>query len=317
MNKKDYYSILGIDKKSSKDEIKKAYRALAMKYHPDKNPGDKQAEDTFKDINEAYEVLSDDSKKSAYDNPSKRNGFHGSGNPGFNGNFHFNFGFDPFMQAAATQKITVDCELEDLYFNRPINITYDRHVHKSGKIPCSKCNGTGNLGVQEGYIELCDVCMGTQYGVQMGTERKTFNLPLNGGNYYRLKGMGNQTVHGMFGDLEVFLTPKKHPFFTKIDANLVCSVQVPLIDFITGNEVLINHFDGNIKMKYKSDGKIVQKYRIQGKGFRQPGVAGTHTKGDLLVEVIPIMPSDINDNEKTLLSELAKSSNFNAQYRIP
>lgn len=317
MNTKDYYNILGIDKKASKDDIKKAYRSLAMQYHPDKNqePG---AEAKFKDINEAYEVLSDDTKKNNYDNPPNPSNFTG----GFN-NFHFNFGYsDPFMRTIANLKISVDCELEDLYNTKPISITYDRQVHKSGKVTCKKCYGTGTLGAkQDGnnqYIEICDECMGMKYSVQVGTERKTFNLPLNSAIHYRLKGMGHQSLNGAFGDLEVILNPKKHPFFTKIDNNLVCAMQVPLIDYITGNEVLINHFDGNIKMKYKSDGKLTQKYRIQGKGFKIFNNLGTGIgQGDLIVEIIPVMPVDINDNERKLLSDLAECDNFNAQYRIP
>lgn len=317
MNTKDYYNILGIDKKASKDDIKKAYRSLAMQYHPDKNqePG---AEARFKDINEAYEVLSDDTKRSNYDRPTTAKG---GGFPG--GGFAFDFGFnDPFMRTVPNQKISVECELEDLYFAKPISITYDRQVNKSGKVACNKCHGTGTLGAKQEdnntYIEICDECMGLKYAVQVGTERKTFNIPLNGSVHYRLKGMGHQSMNGAFGDLEVFLNPKKHPFFAKIDNNLVCAMQVPLIDYITGNEVLINHFDGNIKMKYKADGKLTQKYRIQGKGFKSFNNLGRGSiHGDLIVEIIPVMPADVNDKEKKLLAELAQSDNFNAQYRIP
>jgi molecular chaperone DnaJ len=313
---KDYYNILGVDKKASKDEIKKAYKKLAMQYHPDKN-SDNGAEDKFKEINEAYEVLSDDNKKNNYDNPRQQNPFSGfsNGGGGFNG-FDINdiFGFN---KRKPLQKIYFSCTLKDLYLNKVVDITFDRYVIKgNGRKLCPKCNGTGFLSQKQDdngfvYAEMCDICLGKKYSIDYSSERMTDKITLSLSEII-LKNKGNQLEDGSYSDVVVMLKLQEDKNFRLIGQDLLCQKYVPITNFILGDEVVINHFDNEIKMKYKSDGKLTQKYRIPGKGLTV-----LNTKGDLFVEIIPEIPKNFNSKECELLIKLSKEENFNGRYQTP
>jgi molecular chaperone DnaJ len=316
---KDYYNILEIDKKSSKDDIKKAYRRLAMRYHPDKNT-DPGAEAKFKDINEANDVLSDDKKRMDYDNPRpKSNPFNNyrGGSSNFSG-----FSMDDLFtnvrkQAAPLQPLYYNCNLKDLYDEKRVQVTFDRHIH-SPNIVCAKCKGTGFLGkhVEDGYehMVMCDDCFGTgrHRSDDIKTEKRTVEFKLTTDQII-LRGQGDQSGNGVYSDLLITLSISPDKDFTLIDKmNILTQKKVPLVDFLVGGEIVISHFDGDIKMKYASDGKLVQKYRIPKKGLK---VTSGH--GDLFVEISPLMPSKITDSEKESLAKLATQENFNAQYRTP
>lgn len=188
MAKKDYYKILGIGKDASADDIKKAFRKLSLKYHPDRNPGNKKAEEKFKEIAEAYEVLSDPKKKEAYDNPASDFDFFASGSPDFGGmNIeeilrHFNgfggFGFGENMQpkqAVGTSiRITFKLTLKELLEGVKKKIKYNRFevcdscggsglTSESRKKTCSNCNGSGVVFSQNSFMRMqqtCPVCGG-------------------------------------------------------------------------------------------------------------------------------------------------------------
>jgi molecular chaperone DnaJ len=195
--KKDYYQLLGVAKSATDEELKKAYRKLAMQYHPDKNQGNKEAEHKFKEINEAYEVLSDKSKRSAYDNyghAAFEQG--GGGRPGggfeFNGDFSDVFGdiFNEFMGGGARGggrrpnqehlrqgsdlRYNVTISLEDAYKGSKQQIAFTTNVacdacHGSGsksskKTTCGTCNGSGRVRAQQGFFiveRACQTCGGT------------------------------------------------------------------------------------------------------------------------------------------------------------
>ncbi|MBP3616265.1 MAG: molecular chaperone DnaJ [Alphaproteobacteria bacterium] len=196
MAKADYYDLLGVTKGASDDEIKKAYRKMAMKYHPDRNPGDKSAEEKFKEINEAYEVLKDPQKKAAYDqfgHSAFEQGMGGAGRGGFggfgNGGFDFNFGegggfsdifsdiFSDFMGGGNSRRGSTRNRGQDLRYD--IVITLEEAFHgvsktiqfrrngkcshcdgKGGenKTTCSKCHGSGVINVRQGFFMSQQVC---------------------------------------------------------------------------------------------------------------------------------------------------------------
>lgn len=306
-NTKDYYKILNVDKKATKEQIKKAYKKLALQYHPDKN-SDPEAIDKFKDINEAHEVLSDDTKRSHYDNPVTQNPF---------GNV-----FDAFFNHRQRTPITVHhhvCSLRDLYLNNTVKIKYDRQIlSKNGRKQCHTCNGTGfiQLGTNDmgmSYVEMCDMCFGKTYVVDYIVEQKEVDVQLTT-NQIVLENMGDQNENGAFSDLIIRLNIKNDGEIKLRDqqGNLIVEKKVPIIDFILGSEILIKHFDGDIKMKYKSNGLLNQKYRIPNKGIKN----GT-TRADLYVDVVPFIPKNIDESEITLLEELREKKNFSEQYQIP
>ncbi len=203
MVNEDYYSLLGISKNASQDEIKKAYRKMAIKYHPDKNPDNKEAEDKFKKITEAYDVLSDSEKRKIYDTYGK-DGLKGQGYrgpdfsqfSGFSDIFEhftsgFSFGgfdnfFDSFLgsrrkkkQTAAPQRgndilYKVSINLEDIAGNKSVNISYNKNEK------CSDCKGTG--AANGASRQTCDMCGGTgQTSNQQGFITMTTTCPKCGG----------------------------------------------------------------------------------------------------------------------------------------
>ena len=188
--RKDYYKILGVSKDASQDEIKKSFRKLSLKFHPDRNPGNKKAEEKFKEIAEAYEVLSDPKKKEEYDNPHSEFDFKMSGGPDFGGMGmddilrHFGFGgmdFDfgsprrePRNVKGTNIRITLKLTLEDAYNGVTKKIKYKRfepcdHCGGSGKTDktkekiCRTCGGTGFIFSQNGFMSMqrtCPTCGG-------------------------------------------------------------------------------------------------------------------------------------------------------------
>jgi len=194
--KKDYYKILGVDKKASQDEIKKAYRKLAIKYHPDKNPGDKKAEEKFKEAAEAYEVLGNEDKRKEYDNPASNFDFKMSGGPDFGGmNMedilkHFNMGGFDFDFGGRKQRrhvegtsirITFNLTLEDMFNGVTKKVKYKRFelcdacggsgmTENSRKRTCKSCGGTGTVFSSGGFMgmsmhmsQTCPSCGGQGY----------------------------------------------------------------------------------------------------------------------------------------------------------
>lgn len=179
---KDYYEILGVDKNASDDEIKKSYRKLSLKYHPDRNPGDKEAEEKFKEVAEAYSVLSDSQKRQQYDRfgTVDSNGFNMNMNAeeifkSFFGEHGFGFGFsdEPMERTykGMDKILKVNVTLKDVYNNVSKNITY------SVQRPCKCCNGTGST---DGKVDECPHCHGTgqirqrqQFGIGIITESVT------------------------------------------------------------------------------------------------------------------------------------------------
>ncbi len=173
-NKRDYYEVLGVQKNASAEEIKKAYRKSAMKYHPDRNPGDKEAEEKFKELGEAYEVLSDEEKRSRYDqfgfagvdpNYGGGAGGYGGGFGGFGGFGDFGDIFGDFFGGGGSRASTQNAPRRGENVGARLELTFeeaafgcDREVSAQRIENCSSCNGSGSA---DGVIETCSQCRGT------------------------------------------------------------------------------------------------------------------------------------------------------------
>ncbi len=200
MTEKDYYEILEVNKSASGEEIKRAFRKLAMQYHPDRNPGDKEAETKFKEINEAYEVLKDEQKRAAYDRYGHQAFANGGGGNPFGGGFNFEFGdvggfadifssvFGDFMGGGRQRKPSYEMRGADVRYDLTISleeafsglekeITLDttevcEHCHGHGTADgnpapaCQHCQGTGKVRIQKGFFvmeQACPDCHGSGY----------------------------------------------------------------------------------------------------------------------------------------------------------
>lgn len=303
----DYYSTLGCNKQSSQDDIKKAYKKLALLHHPDKNNGN---DDMFKKINEAYSVLSDSEKKSNYDRfgsanaPQMQNpfshfesffsqgGFSFGGGPSFS--FHSNMHQPSVNRKIETLTITVDITLEDVFHGFSILHTFDQPVGCDCVSPCNQCRGQGILNVirdlgivRQATQVICPTCNRT--GIQKHSDCKTCNgsgknmskkqirvngpKGLNNGHSLTLRNGGEQPSKHITGvqpgDLLITIRVKEHSIFTRQDNHLIYTHEMDWIDSICGKEISIPLFDEPFPLDTTDFGILYpdKKYTVSNKGL--------------------------------------------------
>ena len=333
---RDYYEILNVDKSSSKNDIKKAYRKIAMKYHPDKNPDNKEAEDKFKEAAEAYSVLSDDKKKVQYDRYGhaglNQQGFGGPGGfSGMDANDIFSAFSDIFgggdifgnssrrsSRNGNSLKISISLTLEEIFkgTNKKIKI---KRWEKSSQTPtmCSKCSGSGEVRhVQRSFlgqivnVQECSSCEGV--GFIGGREKKsatiTIKVPagVNDGNYMPMKGEGDHSVKGgAAGNLIVYFQEKEHDLFTRSESDLYIDCWIDYTEAVLGTKVKVPTLDGYVQMSIPAGIKNSQLLRLKNKGFKELNRFKT---GNQYVRINIRIPKNINNDVKNLIKKLHKIS---------
>ncbi|MDO8930517.1 MAG: J domain-containing protein [Bacteroidota bacterium] len=307
----DYYQILGIDKKASQEETKKAYRKLAKKYHPDKNPGNKEAENKFKQINEANEVLGDPEKRKKYDQLGAnwdrfgQQGSYSGGNPfaGFgNHSRHSYFDGDLNDLFGGATGSSGFSDFFETFFGRG-----ERSSHFG--------NRTGSTGTKgqdfetEMEISLEEAFHGTGRIIQLEQEkiRITTKPGAYDGQVLRIKGKGGRGSNNNNGDLLVKIKILPHRLFERIGNDLKTTEHINLFDAVLGGDVTINTIDGKIKVKIPASSQNNKTLRIKGKGMPVYGKAGMF--GDLLVQLQVDIPENITPIQKNLFEQLKKSFN--------
>lgn len=319
---KNYYEILGISKDATAEEIKKSYRKLSLKYHPDKNP---DGEEKFKEISEAYSVLSDTSKKAHYDSggPQLQDFFSNRGSDPFD-IFERFFGRDGMRQRPRHRKgndikIKVTVTLEDCYFGNEKIIKTHRRV--SNNKPCPICNGTGAIErvAGNGFFRqiintVCNDCFGIGFlnGGNEIIEEIKFKIPkgIEEGHMMRLRGKGHGIWGGIDGDIILILVVSPHQYFQRLGADLRYEIEMSFVNLILGKEIHIPHFDGPLKVVTPKHQDYNKPLQLKGKGF-YTATSPDGFKGNLFVFIKPITPVSITTDEEELLNNLRKSENFN------
>ncbi len=348
---RDFYDILGVSKTSSKDEIKKAYRKVAMKYHPDRNPDNKEAEDKFKEAAEAYSVLSDNNKRSQYDqfghagvNASSRGGFSGGMNVedifnsvfgGGSGGFSDIFGGDIFggqqgrtrQRKAENLKISIPLTLEEIFEGTTKKIKIKRWEKSTSSSPekCSNCGGTGEVRhVQRSMlgqivnVQVCSACNGVGYigGRDQKTATIKVKIPagVSDGNYMTLEGEGNHSITDENnGDLIIYFEEKKHNLFVRDENNVYLECVINYSDAVLGKEIQVPTLNGKVKFSIPSGIKNGQILRLKNKGFNE--VNGYGGKGDQYIKITIDIPVNISKELKKIIVDLQNNLNNEIKFK--
>ncbi|GAB4539301.1 MAG: J domain-containing protein [Pleurocapsa sp.] len=293
---RNYYEILGVNANASSEEIKKAYRTLARRYHPDRNPGNKAAEEKFKDINEAYEILSDQTRRVQYDQARRK----GAGKRPNTASPFTNFGRNnrgTTRNGAATQRSRIRVDSDDY---RPGTTRRERVVTPTRRDIEAKLTLTLDEAYRGGRrkIRLED---GRSLDVEMP-------VGMSNGQRIRLKGQG---IEG--GNLYLKITVARHPFFEIQGANIYCQIPVTPTEAVLGGSIEVPTIDGLVKVTIPSGVRSGQRLRLANKGYIEPK---TGDRGDQLVEIQIVTPKEISEAEKELYEKLRALEQFNPRQNI-
>lgn len=283
MNYIDYYQVLGISKQASDDEIKKAYRKQARKYHPDVNPDNKEAERKFKEVNEAYEVLSDTSKRKKYD----QYGSDWKHADQFQGG-------DPFTYGNADSQ----------YFSDFFNNLFGGGGFRGG---FGNQSFRGEDYTSELALDLRDVYQTHKHTIVLGEKNLRITIPagVTDGQKIRLKGQGGEGMQGgERGDLYLTFRVKPDPIFERKGNDLHTKVPVDLYTALLGGQIAVETLAGKVKIKLKPETPNGTKMRLKGKGFPVYKQAGDF--GDLYITLQITLPTQLSQEEKTLFETLAQ-----------
>jgi molecular chaperone DnaJ len=348
--KRDYYEVLGVDRNCSPEELKAAFRKLAQQHHPDKNPNDPKAAERFKEINQAYQVLSDPGRRQMYDRMGHRAEEPGSpfgpGGPFAGGVVDISdIAFDGILGDLlgvfgvgrgdrGDIKRSIEIELEEAAFGCEKTLTYDRIVtcndcRGSGSAPgsvpdrCPACGGRGRVRFQQGIFPIavertCSRCRGsgkvvtnpcgTCRGAGLVAAKNTLSITIPAGVEHGasriVTGAGNKPrPDRAAGDLELTILVKEHPFFKRVNDDVLCTVPITFTQAALGAEIEVPTLDGKAKLKVPAGTQPGSVLRLKQKGIpRRTGIG----RGDQHVEITIEVPTQLTARQRELLSELAK-----------
>jgi curved DNA-binding protein len=297
MDYKDYYQILGLERSASVDDVRKAYRKLAMKYHPDRNPGDKSAEERFKDINEAYQVLSDPGKRARYDQLGSEysNWQHRGGAPG-------DFDWSQWFGGQPGGTRVEYGDVNDIFGQDAFSDFFRSIFGGMGRGPQTSTRPRSAPAYQQSItISLDEAYRGTTRAFQSGDRSVTVRIPagVKTGSKVRAAGAGPDG-----SDLYLLVEVTEDPRFERQADDLRTSASIDAFTAALGGEVEVETMEGTVTLKIPAGTQPEQVFRLAGRGM--PRLRSTQNKGDLFVRVKVRIPRDLTPRQKELLEEAAR-----------
>jgi molecular chaperone DnaJ len=328
MGKKDYYETLGLKKGATSDEIKKAYRKLVKKYHPDVNPNDKEAEELFKDVSSAYEVLSDTTKKTNYDQFGHNDMRNHHTSP-----FTYEHRIHRQERVGENMSLIIKLTLDEVYsgvnkrykYNHADKcVTCDGHggtdinncsvCGGSGMaiqitntpigqmrmlVPCQTCDGIGLT-----YTHQCTDCHG--HGITNIEETINVDIPhsVQEGMTFVMKGKGQAIKSGYNGDLHITVMILPHKDYVRNGNDLKIKLKLTYPQLVLGDKVEVNTIDGGkIRVTIPEHSDVGNDLRVKSKGLK---FYGSDNRGDMVISLGIIIPKEITNEEKDILINLKK-----------
>lgn len=349
MEEFDYYEVLEVNRTASGDEIKKAFRRLAMAYHPDRNPDNPQAEEQFKKINEAYEVLSNEEKRATYDRYGKA-GLQGVGSSGGMSGFGDIFGdiFEGFFGGGSRRR----SQRDDLTFQLDVALAFTlefkeavfgckKEIEVSYKVACQECKGSGakkkeicpdcqgqgQIGIRQGFmtfaqtcprcqgdgkivVEKCPKCNAKGYKTQK--EKIKIDIPegVFQGARIRVSQKGNEGKNGERGDLYIQISIKDDEHFIRDGENIYVEVPVFFTTILLGGGLKIPSLRGELELNIPVGSKDRTQFIFEGHGVKS--IQGNYY-GDLIAEIKIVYPKKLTGEQKELAQKLQASFGDHSQ----
>lgn len=312
---KDFYKVLGVPKGASKDEIRKAFKKLARQYHPDVNPGDKKAEDKFKEISEAYDVLSDEKKRKKYDTYGSADFDGFGGGPGRSSRSYYS-SYNPYE---SSNKYSTQFEFGDLgdifgdIFGAGAGAQAGTHQSRrsAGFNPAYEQN-SARKGRDLSFtidLDLNEAVAGCEKKIRLpnGTTFKV-KIPegVESGSKVRLSGKGEPGYNGgPAGDLFIIPQIKEHEYFKREGDDLYLHLPISVVEALKGAKIKVPTLDGAVNMKIPAQAQSGQKLRLKEKGV--PNIK-TKKRGDLYIILEVKVPKDLSEKDVEALEKILQSS---------
>lgn len=309
MEYKDYYKILGVERNASKEEIKRAYRKLALKTHPDRNPGNSKAEERFKEINEAYQVLSDPGKRARYDQLGESYTQWQRGGAPAGG-----FNWEDWFTTSPAGNVRVG-GLEDIlggefseFFKRVFGGMPDLGVPSTGRGTTQRNRRSAAPAYEQGVvISLTEAYQGTSRRIEVDGRRLEVKIPPGAktGTKVRVANAIPTRVAGQKGDLYLLIEVAKDPRFEVKGNDLHTEVTIDLYTAVLGGEVPVQTLAGNVVLTIPAGIQPGQSIRLAGRGM--PRLNAPDSKGDLYAHIKVKIPHDLTPQQKELFQQLKRS----------
>jgi len=334
VTKVEYYEYLGVSRDCNDQELKTAYRRLAMQFHPDRNPGNPEAEEKFKLASEAYQVLSDPQKRAAYDRYGHA-GVSGTGASGFEGFAGADVGdifgdfFGEMFNMGGSRRNGRGQRGRDIRYD--LSLEFEEAVFGKqgsgaplgrGPETCKQCAGRGQVRYQQGFFSIartCPICNGAGQvitdpchqcnGTGLTDRRHTISVSVpagvEDGTRIRYQGEGDAgRSGGTKGDLYVVLSVKQHEFFERDGNDLHCVIFVSFPQVALGDEIHVPTLEGDTLLRIPEGTQSGKEFHLRGKGVPH---LNEHGRGDLVVQVVVQTPKRLSKAQRDLLRQLGDS----------